>query len=540
LGYKQQETMRWNISDTTKGGCLRPIDGAVSLTIETRRNGLITWTFPPLPQPAATGGITLDLKQGMKTFQYYVASLYAYSYEGNYGKLRLGISDHKYSGGAQIAEIQPAPGPWPSRDFPFQSKVFWRRHVIPFVAPADAAYLSLLGDADTTKSVGCFVDAVTLYPAKTTSTHRKLCRGDSMQLTSGSSPGVMGWQEPSSAYLQDGAASVYAKDSGWYVCYTVITDTVLVDSVHIEFADTGFTTGNHHLSVCSDSAVILAIRDFQPAKFLWSTGDTSACIKATHSGVYWLNTNYGSHCSAADTFYVHLVKPAPIHLPADTVLCDGQMITIDATTPPYNYYKWNTGATGPAILVATDGIYQVIATDSVCTDTASVVIKLIPAPASTFPADTLVCLKDQPLVITAPPGVKYAWQSLPDTVRTVRITAAGNYSVQVMDTYGCQYTFHTNIADCSYALHTPNAFTPNGDGINEVFRVEGPEPVAFEMKIFNRFNQEIFSTKDFYQGWDGNYLGAPCPSGVYLYKCSALQGNADRISEWGGVFTLLR
>jgi gliding motility-associated-like protein len=60
------------------------------------------------------------------------------------------------------------------------------------------------------------------------------------------------------------------------------------------------------------------------------------------------------------------------------------------------------------------------------------------------------------------------------------------------------------------------------------------------MKIFNRFNQEIFSTKDFYQGWDGNYLGAPCPSGVYLYKCSALQGNADRISEWGGVFTLLR
>ncbi|HOF45803.1 MAG TPA: gliding motility-associated C-terminal domain-containing protein [Bacteroidales bacterium] len=73
-----------------------------------------------------------------------------------------------------------------------------------------------------------------------------------------------------------------------------------------------------------------------------------------------------------------------------------------------------------------------------------------------------------------------------------------------------------NVFDCS--LYIPNAFTPNGDGLNDEFRVESPIDIYnFEMSIFELSGRLLFHTKYITQGWDGTYEGKKSPTGAYLY-----------------------
>ncbi|MCB9169088.1 MAG: gliding motility-associated C-terminal domain-containing protein [Flavobacteriales bacterium] len=81
---------------------------------------------------------------------------------------------------------------------------------------------------------------------------------------------------------------------------------------------------------------------------------------------------------------------------------------------------------------------------------------------------------------------------------------------------GCADTARTEVCvESEYALYAPNAFTPNGDGINDVFRPISPIlfPQAYDLRIFDRWGQEIFASADRNEGWDGT----DAPSGVYVW-----------------------
>ena len=64
----------------------------------------------------------------------------------------------------------------------------------------------------------------------------------------------------------------------------------------------------------------------------------------------------------------------------------------------------------------------------------------------------------------------------------------------------------------------PNAFSPNGDGLNDIFRVTARKFINVqEFKVYNRWGTEIFSTSDVRKGWDGTYKGISQDPGVYYY-----------------------
>jgi gliding motility-associated-like protein len=64
----------------------------------------------------------------------------------------------------------------------------------------------------------------------------------------------------------------------------------------------------------------------------------------------------------------------------------------------------------------------------------------------------------------------------------------------------------------------PNAFTPNGDGINDVFRVEGEGITELQLSIFNRWGELIFDGEELERGWDGDYHEIHVQDGVYVWK----------------------
>ncbi len=88
----------------------------------------------------------------------------------------------------------------------------------------------------------------------------------------------------------------------------------------------------------------------------------------------------------------------------------------------------------------------------------------------------------------------------------------------------------------------PNTFTPNNDGINDLFLVKGIgfRPDGFLLEIYDRWGHNIFSTKDQTKGWDGFVKGQYAAEGVYIYKVRLVGINGEGRKEYSGHVTLLK
>jgi gliding motility-associated-like protein len=90
--------------------------------------------------------------------------------------------------------------------------------------------------------------------------------------------------------------------------------------------------------------------------------------------------------------------------------------------------------------------------------------------------------------------------------------------------------------------YIPNAFTPNGDGINDVFRITGlpaENITRYNFQIFNRWGQVVFHTNDIMEGWDGRSKGEYCSPDVYPWVIFWEDNKKTRVTNKGTI-TLLR
>jgi gliding motility-associated-like protein len=78
-----------------------------------------------------------------------------------------------------------------------------------------------------------------------------------------------------------------------------------------------------------------------------------------------------------------------------------------------------------------------------------------------------------------------------------------------------------------FYIYVPNTITPNGDGFNDWFEVSTINVIEFEIRIFNRWGEQLFYSNDKRFVWDATYNGQPVPDGVYVYKLSYVSINGD-------------
>jgi gliding motility-associated-like protein len=88
------------------------------------------------------------------------------------------------------------------------------------------------------------------------------------------------------------------------------------------------------------------------------------------------------------------------------------------------------------------------------------------------------------------------------------------------------------------ALEIPNVFTPNGDGVNDVFHTRNVNLTSYSLNIFNRWGESVFKTDDVSKGWDGTINGKEVPDGTYLFLLEA-KGADDVIYNKTGHVTLI-
>src|SRR5690606_16400935 len=159
-----------------------------------------------------------------------------------------------------------------------------------------------------------------------------------------------------------------------------------------------------------------------------------------------------------------------------------------------------------------------VITENQCVGGDTVTLTYYPKPTVALGPDTVVC-EETPLVLIprALNADSLIWSDGSVGEKLV-VRYGGTYIVSAVNK--CGSTEDTVVVMDVYCdLMLPNAFTPNNDGLNDIFRVRGNlnRIEFFESSIFNRWGQKVFFTNDKFSGWDGVVNSEPAQLGTYMY-----------------------
>lgn len=303
------------------------------------------------------------------------------------------------------------------------------------------------------------------------------------------------------------------------------------------------------LSICEDESVILdaGITD---AMYEWSTGEDSQSIEVSESGTYTVVVTTNSGCSAQASSNLSIATYPSVDLGDDQSLCIGEVTTLDAGNQLLNI-SWSTGESTSQITVAQSGIYSVTVDNDYCFTSATVSVTFNPLPVDPQLSDTTFCFFDPPYGIeldAGNPGSTYAWSN-GSNEQMIDALTPGAYTVTITTELDCSLSFSSYIGEfCEGGeLFVPNAFTPDGDGVNEFFKAYGQQVVDFEIEVWNRWGDLVWSADNIDAYWIGNYQGGDyfVPNDVYVYviKYKYITSDEGDVSEWivkKGHVTLLR
>ncbi|HWY98175.1 MAG TPA: PKD domain-containing protein, partial [Bacteroidia bacterium] len=116
-------------------------------------------------------------------------------------------------------------------------------------------------------------------------------------------------------------------------------------------------------------------------------------------------------------------------------------------------------------------------------------------------------------------------------------------SLVVSNIHGCVDTAQNcEVVEPFFTLYIPDAFTPNGDGLNDVFRVKGDYVCGFQMYIFDRWGQQLYETKDINKGWDGTVILGQniVQEDTYIYLIYATDCVEHKKHEYLGKITVIK
>ncbi len=269
---------------------------------------------------------------------------------------------------------------------------------------------------------------------------------------------------------------------------------------------------------CSDTPAVL-VAGGPGNSYVWSTGATTPSITASSGGTYTVQVTGTNGCSATHDVVVLLIQPPTIDLGSDTVLCSGQVLRLDAGSPGA-FHLWNSGDQTRLLDVTSSGIYSVTVNNG-CVRRDTISVRFDPAPVGLAADVYHTCLYDEPghvILDAGNPGSDYLW-STGATSRTIMADAYGNYSVEITNGFNCTVRDSAVVMEfCPATIFLPNTFTPNGDGLNDVFIPVGKNIASMTLRIFDRWGELLYETTDLDMGWDGTYRGALVRNDIYVWR----------------------
>jgi gliding motility-associated-like protein len=334
----------------------------------------------------------------------------------------------------------------------------------------------------------------------------------------------------------DQASTVYLEGTN-NGCMTRSSDVVIVshDVATIASWTPPPYAENNTLFTCQETHPILAVSN--GVQFQWYFNDTpmvgeiGLTVTAEQDGDYYYTASMDGFCPIySDTITVDLEMSLDIETFAskdtacvgDTVLIipDGDFVT----------YTWNGGIEGDTLKVTNTGIYIVTAHLVSCDTTDTVSVYFSPYPVMDAGDDFYSDCEDNTILYGSTTGDSTYWELdglLLTYGDTVTIPTPTRTSDLVMFSYlnECEARDTVTIdVDCVY-IYAPTAITPDGDGLNDVFRIYANGLTQYTLRIFNRFGQVVFETSDPEDVWTGGFNDYFLPNGIYTWQIEALDYN---------------
>jgi gliding motility-associated-like protein len=325
--------------------------------------------------------------------------------------------------------------------------------------------------------------------------------------------------------------------------------------------------------VATNSAIVCLGKPVQLAatgavQYSWTPVDHLSCTNCSNpvsqpidSIQYKVKGTSVFGCIAYDSVMLSVIKPFNMQVSPNDTLCIGESTGISATNAARYLWSPSTGLNRPDIAnptVKTNNTttFKVVGYDNYnCfTDTGSVTIVVGPKPYVNLGPDRTLST-GTPLNLNAitqnGPIIKWEWtpaselscNNCPNPSTTVKNNSY--YSVVVTNNFGCTATdtLFINSMCKSVQVFIPNAFSPDGDGLNDIFMIRGRGITVKSFRIFNRWGEMVFEKQNFFPddpkfGWDGKVKGVPATPDVFVYTAEIFCDNGIPYTYKGNVTIL--
>lgn len=298
----------------------------------------------------------------------------------------------------------------------------------------------------------------------------------------------------------------------------------------VVFALPSDTTYNTLLDIteCAGMPVMVLDGPAGHSAYFWDNGSSNRQRIVSERGTYWLISKNGCQIYA-DTFRIGGAEFS-VSLGNDTTLCNQPSLLLQPAAPDNAAFLWQDGSTGNNFTVTAPGPYWTRVTYEGCNHTDTIHVALADLRQNLGPDD--IACRGIPVSVNiearTSPGATMQWSN-GSNASSIYVTEPGNYWLLVTDG-DCKASDTLRIVRelCDCPVLIPNAFSPNNDGINDVFAPvteAGCVLKDYELQIFNRWGQSIFYTySSDGNGWDGTFNHQPCDAGTYFYTIKMSKG----------------
>lgn len=332
-----------------------------------------------------------------------------------------------------------------------------------------------------------------------------LCDGDEYTLDAANPDNDVEWS------TGDNTQTITLDESGTYS--VVVTNDFgcnMSDSINLVFHAPPVIDLVPVDTICNTGQITYNAGD-DGVQFNWSTGANTQSITVNQPGVYSVVVTSAEGCVNEAETVLDVISEPVFDLGPDRDLCKGESAQLTAPVSGVSYL-WSTGHTSSNISVSSTNNYSLTVFNSHCSYTDSLTVVFEEPARNNLPEETEFCFEECPDgfdLDAGNPGYTYEWDN-GESNQDRRIDQPGLYTVTVTSpAAACERNFTSSVVDlCGYKLYVPNAFTPNEDGVNDLFGAVGGETVEeFELRIFDRWGELIFSSTNQDEKWNGNAGG---------------------------------
>jgi gliding motility-associated-like protein len=400
--------------------------------------------------------------------------------------------------------------------------------------------------ATVTDSMGCrsMLTCTVEEPIHGIAIHSSLihvrCAGDStgaivIQPQGGMYPYSIRWSDgqtsDSRLNLKAGAYPIVVTDSSG----CSVQDTITIHQPPLALQIYSDVIASNCLEGTQGKIIVTPSGGTAPYTYTWSHGDSVSSVSVP-PGNYSLAVTDGNGCSIEHEFTVADRSEVKLVSQGDPLICPGSAIRLTCSSFPEASYQWHfngqplTGATQPFFVTSAPGIYTVHLMSD-CGSFESLPLEVLARipPQVSISNDVILCTGETTR-LEAFGGISYRWfpETGLDDVHSSSThcspVASTHYTVEVSDAAGCKATASVMVTILCDEPSVSNGFSPNGDGVNDVFFIEGMEEYPENViHIYNRWGTLVFKEKPYKNSWNGTsnvngaFMGKDLPSGTYFY-----------------------